>query len=144
MQAPKPKTKITEIKGVKYRLGKLDARSASYLAVKAAAVLAPAMATRNDKDALNKIASTLPSLPRQEFDEIQTMILRTVVKLDDVDGKLLPEPVLREDGQFVDPEMNYDVFTVMGLTVQALFFNVGDFFGEVGLPPVILEDKKNA
>lgn len=142
MQAPKSKTKITEIKGVKYRLGKLDARSASYLAVKAAAVLAPAVSAGNDKNALNRIAASLPSLPRQEFDEIQTMILRTVVKLDDVDGKLLPEPVLREDGHFVDPEMNYDVVTVMGLTAQALFFNIGDFFGEAGLPPAILEGKK--
>lgn len=142
MQAPKPKTKITEIKGVKYRLGKLDARSASYLAVKAAAVLAPAMTARNDKEIVGMLTTTLPSLPRKEFDEIQTMILRTVVKLDDVDGKLLPVPLLREDGRFVDSELNYDVLTVMGLTVQALIFNVGDFFGEAGLSPAILEGKK--
>ena len=39
----KQKTKVIEAGGAKYRLGKMDARSASYLAMKAAAVIAPAV-----------------------------------------------------------------------------------------------------
>ena len=46
----KQKNKIIEIDGVKYRLGKLDARSASYMAMKTAAVLAPALGSGNGMD----------------------------------------------------------------------------------------------
>lgn len=134
MQAPKPKEKIVEIKGQKYRLGKLDARSASYLAIKAAAALAPAVMGGGNLNAAT-LTTTLPNLPRKEFDEIQTMLLRTAMKLEDANGQLMPVPILREDGQFVDADMAYDVVTVMGLTVQAIIFNIGDFFGDAGLVP---------
>lgn len=40
---PKRKTQIIEVGGSKYRLSKLDARSASYIAFKSAGIVAPLM-----------------------------------------------------------------------------------------------------
>lgn len=132
----KQKTKVIEAGGVKYRLGKMDARSASYLAMKAAAVIAPALSTvkgMNKQDAITAAANALPSMPREEFDEIQTMLLRTVVKLVETNGVDMPVPVIKADGSFADEDLCYDAPTVMQLSVQALMFNIGDFFQGAGL-----------
>lgn len=132
----KQKTKVIEAGGVKYRLGKMDARSASYLAMKAAAVIAPALSTvkgMNKQDAITAAANALPSMPREEFDEIQTMLLRTVVKLVETNGVDMPVPVIKADGSFIDEDLCYDAPTVMQLSVQALMFNIGDFFQGAGL-----------
>lgn len=132
----KQKTKVIEAGGVKYRLGKMDARSASYLAMKAAAVIAPALSTvkgMNKQDAITAAANALPSMPREEFDEIQTMLLRTVVKLVETNGVDMPVPVIKADGSFADEDLCYDAPTVMQLSVQALIFNIGDFFQGAGL-----------
>lgn len=132
----KQKTKVIEEGGVKYRLGKMDARSASYLAMKAAAVIAPALSTAkgmNKQDAITAAANALPSMPREEFDEIQTMLLRTVVKLVETNGVDMPVPVIKADGSFADEDLCYDAPTVMQLSVQALMFNIGDFFQGAGL-----------
>ena len=54
----KQKTKVIEAGGAKYRLGKMDARSASYLAMKAAAVIAPALSNvkgMNKQDAITSL-----------------------------------------------------------------------------------------
>ena len=117
----KQKTKVIEAGGAKYRLGKMDARSASYLAMKAAA------------DAIKAAANALPSMPREEFDEIQTMLLRTVVKLVETNGVDMPVPVIKADGSFTDEDLCYDAVTVMQLSAQALMFNIGDFFQGAGL-----------
>lgn len=132
----KQKTKVIEAGGVKYRLGKMDARSASYLAMKAAAVIAPALSNvkgMNKQDAITAAANALPSMPREEFDEIQTMLLRTVVKLVETNGVDMPVPVIKADGSFTDEDLCYDAPTVMQLSVQALMFNIGDFFQGAGL-----------
>lgn len=132
----KQKTKVIEVGGAKYRLGKMDARSASYLAMKAAAVIAPALSTiksMNKQDAITAAANALPAMPREEFDEIQTMLLRTVVKLVETNGVDMPVPVIKADGSFADEDLCYDAPTVMQLSVQALMFNIGDFFQGAGL-----------
>lgn len=132
----KQKTKVIEAGGAKYRLGKLDARSASYLAMKAAAVIAPSLSTiksMTKQEAITAAANALPSMPRAEFDEIQTMLLRTVVKLVETNGVDMPVPVIKEDGSFTDEDLCYDAATVMQLSVKALMFNIGDFFQGAGL-----------
>lgn len=129
----KQKTKVVEINGGKYRLGKLDARSASYLAFKLAAVIAPAFGKNKGSSSLEDVASAIPDIPRKEFDEMQTMLLKTVCILKEVNGNDIPSPVLKESGAFADEDLAYDSVTVMKLTVQALVFNVGSFFSEAGL-----------
>lgn len=126
----KQKYKDIEAGDKKYRLTKMDARTGSYLAAKVALLAAPLMNSGSvDKQA---IAHIVPSLCRKDFEEIQTIVLQRVQRLNEVNGSLLPEPILKADGTFVDEELEYSIATVMNLTVQAIMFNIGDFFAEAG------------
>ena len=129
----KQKTKVEEIGGVKYRFSKMDARSASYMAMKAAAILAPSMSSGGLT--VETAAKALPSMSRAEFDEIQTMLLKTVCKLVETNAADMPVPIVKADGSFTDEDLAYDAVTVMKLTVNALMFNIGDFFAGAGLTP---------
>ena len=129
----KQKNKIVEVDGAKYRLSKLDARSASYLAFKLAAVIAPVLGKGKKDTSMEEVASAIPNIPRPEFDEMQTMLLKTVYSLKDANGIDMPVPVLKADGSFVDEGMAYEPVVVMKLTIQALVFNIGSFFPEAGL-----------
>lgn len=129
----KQKNKIVEVDGGKYRLGKLDARSASYLAFKLAAIIAPVLGKKKGATSVEEVANAIPNIPRNEFDEMQTMLLKTVCSLKEANGIDMPIPVIKEDGSFVDEDLAYEPVTVMKLTVQALVFNVGSFFSGAGL-----------
>lgn len=133
----KQKNKIMEIGGVKYRLSKLDARSASYLCMKVAAIIAPAISGGAAVTGEN-MAASLSGMPRKEFDELQTMLLKTVCKLEAAGGTDMPVPILNAAGAFVDTDLNYDAGTVMALTVAAIMFNVGSFFQD----PELLQKMK--
>lgn len=126
----KQKTKDIEVNGKKYRLTRMDARTGSYVAAKLALLCAPLL---NKKGEINEagLAQVLPALSRHDFDEIQTIMLKTVHQLVGAEG--MESPVVKANGDFVDEDLCYDVAAVINLTVQAVFFNVGDFFAEAGL-----------
>ena len=124
----KPKTQVIEIGNKNYQLTKMDARTGSYVAFKVAGVLAPTMGTTD------AMAAALMGMPRKDFDELQSLLLRTVNRLiEGPNGQQMPEPVLTAKGDFVDEALAYDAATVIALTIRALMFNVGDFFGVAGL-----------
>ena len=124
----KPKTQVIEVAGKSYQLNKMDARTGSYVAFKVAGVLAPTM---GNTDAM---ATALMGMPRKDFDELQSLLLRTVLRLIEApNGQQMPEPVLTANGDFVDESLAYDTGTVINLTMRALVFNIGDFFGAAGL-----------
>lgn len=104
----------------------MNARTGSYVAAKIVVLLAPALNGNVSKD---DVVKALHGLPRKDFDEFQTIILQSVLKL--TDG--VPEPIIKGNGEFVDEDLAYDTATVINLTVQSLFFNVGGFFTEAGL-----------
>ena len=121
----KPKTKIIEINGKKYKLSKMDARTGSYVAFKLAVIVAPAIKQGDMESAMSQISS----LPRKDFDELQGLLLQTVSEIKEVNGEEMPMSLLK-GGRFINEELQFDVSTVMQLTVQAAMFNVGDFFAE--------------
>ena len=124
----KPKTQVVEVAGKNYQLTKMDARTGSYVAFKVAGVLAPTMGITD------AMAAALMGMPRKDFDELQSLLLRTVNRLiEGPNGQQMPEPVLTAKGDFVDDALAYDAATVIALTIRALMFNVGDFFGAAGL-----------
>ena len=124
----KPKTQVVEVAGKKYQLTKMNARAGSYVAFKVAGVLAPTMGSTD------AMAAALMGMPRKDFDELQSLLLRTVLRLvEGPNGQQMPEPVLTAEGDFVDEALAYDVATVINLTIRALVFNIGDFFGAAGL-----------
>ena len=124
----KQKTQIVEVAGKSYQLTKMDARTGSYVAFKVAGVLAPS----SGKTA--ELAAALMGMPRKDFDELQSLLLRTVNRWsDNGNGQQLTEPVLTAMGDFVDEALAYDAACVIQLTVLALIFNVGGFFAAAGL-----------
>lgn len=134
----KVKSTVVEYGGRKFRLEKLDARSACYLAMKLAAVFMPMAETKTAKGAKNAInganlAKVVSSIPREEFDEVQTIMLRSVRELEDHDGTLMPSPLLDAAGAFVKPEDAYNLGLILNLMMNVIKFNVGDFFTDAGL-----------
>lgn len=127
----KQKTKVVEVAGKNYQLTKMDARTGSYVAFKLAGVLAPLL---NKETNINSIGTALMGMPRHDFDELQSLLLRTINRLiDGGNGQQLPEPVLTAKGEFVDESLAYDAVSVIQLTVLAMDFNVGGFFAAAGL-----------
>ena len=132
----KPKTQVIEMAGKNYQLTKMDARTGSYVAFKVAGVLAPLASKADGKTKVSTadMAGALLGMPRKDFDELQSLLLRTVNRLiEGPNGQQMPEPVLTAKGDFVDEALAYDAATVIALTIRALMFNVGDFFGAAGL-----------
>ena len=129
----KPKTEDLELGGNHYRLSKMDARTGSYIAAKVALLCSPML--RNGKVDTTDIAAVLPSLKREDFIELQNIVLKTITKLDmDNNGDFtLPMPIIDSSGNFVDEELAFDAGTVIALTIRGIMFNVGGFFGAVGL-----------
>jgi hypothetical protein len=123
----KQKTKDIEIGGKKYRLTKLDARTASYVAAKIAILVVPLVQGGKKLD-VGALGSLLPNLSRGDFAEMQDILLSSVRHLVAAGDNEMPEPILKADGSFVDDELSYDAMTVIGLTANAAIFNIGDFF----------------
>lgn len=122
----KGKTMIVDVGDQKFQLSKMNARSACYLAFRLAGVLFPAV--KGGKLGEDAVTGALATIERKEFDEMQNMLLATVMKLHDVGGTLMPEPVINAAGKFIDESLEYDAAAVIKLTVQALIFNIGAFF----------------
>ena len=132
----KEKTKDVEINGKKYRIGRLDARTGSYVATKMAMLSIPLVGgKKEDQKGIDeeKISKIMTALSQRQFYELQGILLRVVQKLNVVDGNALPEPLLNSSGAFIDHDLDYDIGTVMALTAQTIMFNVGDFFGAAAL-----------
>lgn len=124
----KQKTKDIEIGDKKFRLGRLDARTGSYVAVKIAVLVMPALQSKDGSIDVNAISQALPALSQQEFFSLQNILLKTINKITMNGDTELLEPVLRANGSFVDEDLTYDTAAVIALTAHAIMFNVGDFF----------------
>lgn len=123
--------KDIDIEGRKFRLGKFDARTGSYILFKLVGILTPIFEniklenlSNIDDINLTKLASSLFSLPEDEFRYIQDNCLRAI-------RELLPgnaPQVLDEYGNYGVLDIEFDTKLIMNLTIQSLVFNVKDFF----------------
>ena len=129
----KKKTEDIEVNGKKYRLQKMDARTGSYLAAKLAVFALPLM---NKEQKLNAedFGKLLSVMDFKEFVELQNTVLRTVLKIVETStGDEMPELLLDKANIITDEDLAYDTASLIQLTVRALIFNIGSFFGEKGL-----------
>lgn len=128
----KDRYKFIELDGQKYRIEKMSARTALYIGSQLAMVL---MGGASKEQSINSeaVQSALSSLSKETFFGILNDCLKTVNKITEANGAQMPEPVLKTDGSFVDPDMEYDISAVLRLTVEVLMFNVSNFFGGKGL-----------
>lgn len=117
--------KVITVGGQQYKLKKMDARSASYMAF-----LMKSLIPTTD-DAGQVLERAQGTLSKREFFSIQNDLLYTcyhVMPADPTgDGNIC---VLDERGNFVNEDLVTDIGAVVLLTIQALAFNVTDFFDE--------------
>jgi hypothetical protein len=123
-------TKDVEIAGRRWRIGKFDALTGSYIAYKLMVQMLPM--------GLNEQIGITPNkgglvMGKEEFKELQTDCLRVCSELTQVGNAEAPLPVLMANGVWGVEGLDTDVMTVLMLTIHALIFNVSGFFGESAL-----------
>jgi hypothetical protein len=128
--------KIVEIAGRKWRIGRFDALTGSYISFKILTQLLPMLLDAKDKpdsDMANALASGLMSgkqiMSKDEFLSLQRDCLAICSEIVTVAGAEAPVAVLLPNGSWGVADIEFDVMTVMGLTIHALMFNISSFFG---------------
>ena len=128
--------KFFDYEGKRYKLTKLDADAGSYVAFKLAGVALPLLQGMSGKSFnmadVKLLSQAISSMSREEFSEVQKILLRTVQKITMAGGVDMPMPVLKADGSYADEEMAMDAKAVITLTIQAALFNIGGFFSGEG------------
>lgn len=121
--------KDVEINGRKFRIGRFDALEGSYMLFKIVGVISPVIAKMGVPSASGEVNYTdmlsgITTLSKKDFKEIQLSCL-------EICAEHLPAgfaPVLNENGSYGVMGIEKDTPLVLNLTVQALMFNVADFF----------------
>ena len=110
--------KDMEISGRKYRIKKMDARMATYMAFQLKSFMP------GTNEAGEMIRGAQSGMGRREFFALQNDCLSACYHVEKA-GEI---PVLGNDGKFTNAELEQDAKTVILLTVHSLAFNVTDFF----------------
>ena len=114
------RSKVVEIKGTKWRIDKVNALDGSSL--------------------IRKFVSTgkmdpqdfLSSMPDEQFNSIQAILLKNVFELQEVSGQIAAVPILLP-ANVVAGKASDDPLLIFSLTVVALSFNLKSFLSENAL-----------
>lgn len=109
-----------------FTIRKFEALKASYIAF----VIFGLMKGENKSEGLNEddINAAVPLLDEKTFRKIQIDCLKVISEKKLVGGVEVETPVMTADGQFSDESDAYNLGLVITLTINALVFNVQDFF----------------
>jgi len=128
--------KDIELGGRKWRIGKFDAFTGSFMLIKVTSIISPLLKNIDFKDVkkasdisglnFTEMLAGITNLSEQDFNYIQKKCLGVCCECLPADFT----PVLNENGTFGVMELENDTSTVLGLTVHALMFNVTSFFDE--------------
>lgn len=116
-----------------FRISRFKATTGAFILFKLTSVLAPLFEGDTENVDTGKMLSILGKIPQDEFEYIQKQALM-------VCHEMLPgnaAPVMRPDGTFGVIGLETDTITVLKLTMQALVFNLKDFFSEAGLADLL-------
>ena len=141
------KTKVLEIDGARYQIGKMGASEGSYIHWR---ILGALLAQQQDgqreqtederrqADAVGdeekaKMLVTLGLMRGLTFEDTQfaqRAALRVVSRLEWAGNAEHPMPIVTADGRFVPAELGEDAALVSLLTVESLAFNLAPFFSK--------------
>jgi hypothetical protein len=110
-------TKNVVIKDRTYQISKLDARTACWL-----------FTFMGERSKDGQILSGLGRCTRQEFTEVQGVLLGKVTHLDNQDGNVFPIAIIGPTGGFSVADLSEDAETVMRLTTESLMLSLSPFF----------------
>jgi len=128
--------KIVELAGKKFRIGRFDALTGSYIAftvmTKMLPMIAELMGGKSETPDVNALAagmmSSRASMSKADFLSLQKDCLSVCHEMQMAGTVEAPVAVMMESGAWGVADLEFDVSTVMALTVHALFFNVSSFF----------------
>ncbi len=141
------KTKIVEIDGARYQIGKMGAAEGSYIHWRILGALLREQQDgqreqtedeRRQADAVGdeekaKMLVTLGLMRGLTFEDTQfaqRAALRVVSRLEWAGAAEHPMPIVTADGRFVPAELGDDAALVSLLTVESLAFNLAPFFSK--------------
>lgn len=115
--------KIFEFEERKFRIGKFDAMTGSYIAYQLMGQLLP-MGLK--LDGIPSAPAGSKTMNKEDFKELQTECLKVCEEMLPAG----PSPVINENGSWGIEDIQKDAKTALALTVQSLMWNVADFFDE--------------
>ena len=124
-------TQDVTIAGKTYQVGRFKARDGSWILSQLLTKILPAAIESGFKSAA--LSDKRSIISEEEFANIQAHAL-AVCRLYE-NG--IPIPVFVRPNTFAVKELEYDTVTVMGLTLNALLFNLQPFFSEGGLSLIL-------
>jgi hypothetical protein len=118
--------------GRKWRIGKWDARLAQYWVNKLVMSGGRVSEHSSPEEIQAVVAQNIASLGKPDYFDFQKDCLKVCAELQEMaNGQVSPVPVLRIDGSWNVEGLDYDMKTVMALTMTAFTFSVQDpFFDE--------------
>lgn len=129
--AKREKYKEIDLGGKRWRIGRFDALTGSYISTLLVMQLLPL--GLGNALGLENVSGGKTLMSKETFIDVQKDCLKVVCELKLVGDVVMPLPVMLEDGRWGIGEIEDDAPTVMGLTIQALIFNISDFFEEGAL-----------
>lgn len=117
--------KDVPIGDINYRIGRIPARVGSFIASQVSTRVLPSFAGGGISIAGMPIPTGTP-LSEEEFYAIQNHCLRACSVLNE---QGIASAIMMADGR-LDAKLEYDIPTVMALTIHSLKFNVEPFFSE--------------
>lgn len=126
--AAREEFKAVEIAGRRWKIGKFDAQTGSYIAYQLLVQALPM-----GIPGLPQIGGNRPLMPKADFFALQRDCLSVCFEMTNVGGNPVDMPVLMQDGRWAVDGLEKDTALVLTLTGQALAFNVASFFEQMGL-----------
>jgi hypothetical protein len=122
-----------EIAGVKYQIGRFKARDGSWILAQILTKMLPTMIEGALAKSGAKLAADCSNLSEEEFSSIQGHALAVCWRYENG----APMPVFVLPNTWAVKELEYDLVTVMMLTIHALVFNLSSFFEGDGLNKIL-------
>jgi hypothetical protein len=112
-------------KPARYRIGRFTPNVGSWIAFVLMTNVLPAIFSKGLNAPKNGRA-----ISEEDFAAVQNHCFRICSRFN---GAGLPEPIMMEDGRWIDKDLESDLVGTIALTVQVLQFNISPFFEDDGL-----------
>lgn len=119
--------KDVEVAGVRYRVEKMPAKTAAWIAMQVFTKILPSQIEQQ----LNIVLpQNRGDMSEEDFSKFIDYCLLSAKRYEKVGQADVPMPILASKGVWAIHEMEHDFTAVIGLTVHVLAFNVAAFFNE--------------
>jgi hypothetical protein len=118
--------KEVELAGRKWRVGKFDAQTGSYIAYQLLFNMLP----MGLDSQLGNLPKDRPQLSKADFLDLQRECLMVCSEVQLIDDRPAVVPVMMRDGRWYVEGLDSDTLTVIALTMHALVHNIASFFDE--------------